>query len=491
MRAAEEMAEAEALHLVLIDLDKVGWSSLSVLEARPRGRFTSPVIALVNPETVQQHRSARYFKIRDFLVRPVSWVEVEMALDRCVENERLRRENVRLRQESDRYRMELVRSLIENPLGAVAPEKAESSPEDLQDAVDRSRRENRWKKLLHGEEDLSHLMETIIQLVTGEWKASRASLMLFDRSDGHLKIRQAAGLDEAIIDQTRVRLGQGPSGYVAETRKPLLVQDPLDYVLANWPQRHEHPSFASIPLVCAGELLGVLNVTGKNGGGEFTEEEMESLTAFGSTATEALDRLIVLEGLKEGYLATIKALALAIERKDPYTTGHSNRVCEYSLAIGRAMGLAEKQLEVLEAAAILHDVGKIGIPLSIVHKPGALSRDEVEELRQHPLIGSQLLGCLNHLKSEEDIVRHHHEWWNGEGYPDGLRGEDLSIGARIVAVADAYDAMTTHRSYRRAIESEAAFQEILSQSGAQFDPEVVRVFAELWNSRSGKLLLAS
>ncbi len=470
------------LNLFLIDLDRMGWGPLSEIQALTSQSGRAEVLAVARAETLAQHRAAKFFKVQEFLIHPVHPVQLEMALERCRNLHQLRQENSRLRRAADRYRLELAEQLYCRPADLLPPESpAESS--SMRKAIDQSRREKRWKSLLHGEENLDRLMGKIIELATKEWKADRASLMLFDRSEGHLKIKHAAGLDDDIVENTRVRIGEGPAGYVAKTRKPLLVQDSLDYVLANWPRRYEHPSFASIPLVCAGELLGVLNVTGRSAGKEFSEDELESLTAMGAIAAEALDRLLLFEGLKEGYLATMKALALAIERKDPYTTGHSSRVCQYSLMIARGMGLDEKAMETIESAALLHDIGKIGVPHAMVHKPGPLTQEEAQVLRRHPTIGWELLSCLRHWEAVRDAVRHHDEWWDGNGYPDGLRGNDIPLFTRIVTVADAYDAMTTERTYRGAAEHEAALEEIRSKSGIQFDPEVVDCFSRLWENK--------
>lgn len=483
----EHSVENSQSKIVLLDLDKNGWSSLSILEANPQNPNLVTVVAVVKPETLEIHRAARYFKVEEFLVRPLQPALVEMALERASERQRLKADNQRLRQSVDWYRLELAHHLFRNPLAMDHSPQTEKIPSSMLEAIERSKREKRWKEALHGDDSLDQLLEKIIALVTQEWKVARASLMLFDRSRGHLEIKRAVGLDEDIVRKTRVPMGQGPSGYVAETRKPLLVKDPLDYIVSNWPMRNENPSFASIPLLCAGELIGVLNVTGKKSGKEFTEEEMDYLTTFGSIVSDALDRVLLFEGLREGYLATIKSLAIAIERKDPYTSGHSLRVCEYSLAIAQEMGVSQKDLETLDSAAVLHDIGKIGIPLSIVHKPGPLTPEENHILRQHPKIGAELLGCLRHFNHERDVVRYHHEWWDGSGYPEGRKGDQLSLCTRIVAVADAYDAMTTHRSYRSAIQQELACREVQAQSGTQFDPDVVKAFTRLWHSTSGTL----
>jgi HD-GYP domain-containing protein (c-di-GMP phosphodiesterase class II) len=185
------------------------------------------------------------------------------------------------------------------------------------------------------------------------------------------------------------------------------------------------------------------------------------------------------EELRQGYLATIQALALAIELKDPYTNAHSTRVSRYSVALAKKMGLEESETDRIESAAILHDIGKIAVPYDILHKPGPLNAQENLVLRKHPEYGSQLLSFLRNYDVERETVRHHHEWFDGRGYPDGLRGEQLTLCTRIVAVADVYDALTTFRSYRVPQDRHSAFLEIEACSGTQFDPDVVEAMRSL------------
>lgn len=168
-----------------------------------------------------------------------------------------------------------------------------------------------------------------------------------------------------------------------------------------------------------------------------------------------------------------EALAAALDAKSPCMCGHSERVASLSLTLAREMGLTSAEQTRIHIGAHLHDVGKIGIPDAILNKPGLLSKTEFAVIRQHPEIGHKIVSKIKVLHSISDIVRHHHERFDGRGYPDGLEGENIPLGASIVAVADAFDAMTTLRSYRQALDLDAALEEMRNCRGTQFDPDII------------------
>jgi HAMP domain-containing protein len=194
---------------------------------------------------------------------------------------------------------------------------------------------------------------------------------------------------------------------------------------------------------------------------------------------------LMTEGLKESqmqlhrnYLNTIKSLALALEVKDPYTHGHSERVKNYSIDVARILGLSEQDIRLLEDVCILHDIGKIGIPENILSKPGPLSKEEWVQVKMHPLIGEKILQDIDFLKPGLSIVRDHHERPDGTGYPNNLKREEIPLMASIVAVADAFDAMTSDRPYRKAHTIDEALAILKDNKGTQFDSRVVDTFIE-------------
>ncbi len=198
-------------------------------------------------------------------------------------------------------------------------------------------------------------------------------------------------------------------------------------------------------------------------------------------STKSLARLY--EDLRNTYMRTIKVLAQAIDARDHYTHSHSENVAKYAVVIAEEMGLSVKDTELLRDACELHDLGKIGVEDRILSKPSSLTPEEFEEIKRHPTTGAQILEPLAFLGGVVDLVRQHHEHFNGTGYPQGLKGDDILLGARIIHVADAYEAMTSARSYRKIpLSREAAVAEIKKNNGTQFDPEVVEAFLKIVNT---------
>jgi putative two-component system response regulator len=183
--------------------------------------------------------------------------------------------------------------------------------------------------------------------------------------------------------------------------------------------------------------------------------------------------------IKTQFINTIRALEKALQAKNVYTEGHSRRVAEKSVEIARAMKVAREQIRHIELGALFHDIGKIGIRDEVLNKPGRLTESEYEHMKEHPLVAEQILSPIEELRPIVDIVKHEHERWDGKGYPTGLKGTEIPLGSRLIAIADAWDSMVYDRVYRKALPHDVALAEIEKHSGTQFDPECVRIFCEL------------
>ena len=194
------------------------------------------------------------------------------------------------------------------------------------------------------------------------------------------------------------------------------------------------------------------------------------------------------ENLEKAYLESIQTLRYTVEAKDRYTRGHSDRVAEYSVLIGKHMGLSEEELKTLRIGGLFHDIGKIGIPDAILLKEGKLDDNEYSEIKNHPSIGKHILSNASIFSNIIPIVYHHHEKYNGTGYPEQLAGENIPLLARITAVADTFDAMTSKRSYRNAIPLEYVRAEIEKCSGTQFDPKIANIFLDILDNHYDEIL---
>lgn len=210
------------------------------------------------------------------------------------------------------------------------------------------------------------------------------------------------------------------------------------------------------------------------------ERLMGDLQAKNRDLEVALQRLQEAQReVEKGYLTTIQSLALALEAKDRYTAGHSERVCRFAVLLARELGLPEDEVEIVKHAALLHDIGKIGMPEKILRKEGGLTAQEFSLVQDHPAVGAQILSPVRSFSRCLAGVRHHHERFDGMGYPDGLKGEQIPVAARIILIADTFDSITSDRSYRRARTVEYAVRQLRANAGSQFDPRIVGAFVGL------------
>jgi len=190
--------------------------------------------------------------------------------------------------------------------------------------------------------------------------------------------------------------------------------------------------------------------------------------------------------MRKMYLETIRALAAAIDAKDPYTQGHSERVAKIAVALAQELDLSNKEIENIEYTALLHDIGKIGIDDRILGKSSKLSNEEFEKIKEHPIVGAKIIEPVDFLKNSYKAIYHHHEKYNGKGYPDGLKEKDIPLLARIIAVADAYDAMGSDRPYRKKLSKDKILKELKDQTGKQFDPEIVKALISVLDKEREK-----
>jgi putative nucleotidyltransferase with HDIG domain len=222
-----------------------------------------------------------------------------------------------------------------------------------------------------------------------------------------------------------------------------------------------------------------------NGDSRFGERDLYYLSVMANKAASAMESLALYENIYNNLLATLYAFVKAIEARDPYTKQHSHRVTRIAMVLAKAMDRTAEEQDILNVAGLLHDIGKIGIRDEILLKPGRLSREEFSIIQQHPVIGADIMDHLGLWHREKMIVRYHHERFDGTGYPDGLKGEEIPLLARILSVADVYDAIASDRAYRRRMEEDKILQIMYGGSGTQFDPEIIDIFRQLY--RAGEM----
>lgn len=231
-----------------------------------------------------------------------------------------------------------------------------------------------------------------------------------------------------------------------------------------------------VPLRASGRINGFVAAMRQDAVRAYTEGYRKTLSLYADRAAASLENLRLVENLEQTFLQTIESLASALEARDVYTKGHSERVAQWAMILGELMELDRDAMEDLRRGALLHDIGKIGVNMEALNRPGELTSEEVREFRMHTLIGKRILEPIAFLKGAIPGVVHHHERWDGGGYPLGLKGEEIPLAARILAIADSFEVMITDRVYRKAMSLDAARAELKRCAGTQFDPEIVARF---------------
>ncbi|MEW6187350.1 MAG: HD domain-containing phosphohydrolase [Thermodesulfobacteriota bacterium] len=288
--------------------------------------------------------------------------------------------------------------------------------------------------------------------------------------EGYLKIKKAIGVSEKDILVKRSFWED-----IIKTRRHYLAG--LGEINPHTGEPLSYP-FLSLPFLIKDVVFGLLNLANKADGSDFTDDDVSlALTLVNKTALR-IENNVLYEVVYNNLVNSLKSLVISIEARDPYTRFHSERVTAFSLQIAEVLGLSDEEKDAIKFGGYLHDIGKIGIRDGILLKPGPLNGEERSDVRQHPIIGDNILKPLKFFPKEREIIRYHHEWFNGKGYPERLAGKDIPLLARVLALGDAYDAMTSSRPYRKAMTHEQAIVEIIKNAGEQFDEDIVQAFFE-------------
>ncbi len=327
-------------------------------------------------------------------------------------------------------------------------------------------------------QNIDSFLDLIVETVAEALSAKVGVLMLVDENSKDLFIKSVYGVAYNREKTYRMKIEKCPFSSIFQTKKPLLIPkiEGLEFTVPEQGAIFETPLLAA-PLLMHDKVLGIISVSGKKNAGEFQEESMNLLFNLALQTAVAIENSRLSENAEKTYFETISALALAVEAKDQYSRGHLDRVAEYALKIAHKLNLSEEDINILRDGARLHDLGKIGILDEILKKPGSLSPQEWDIMKKHTEIGEGIIKPIRSLSKLSDVVRHHHEKLDGSGYPDGLKGDEISLLARILCVADIFDALTTDRPYRKALTFEEAKAELIKMKG-KLDPKIVDTFLE-------------
>ncbi|MFH1359575.1 MAG: HD domain-containing phosphohydrolase [Candidatus Omnitrophota bacterium] len=327
-------------------------------------------------------------------------------------------------------------------------------------------------------ENIDTFLDLILETFAESLGSSKAILFLTDDEGAHLIVRAMHGSSQPLDRNIKIRFDQGSFKTLVKAEKPMIIEkiecdDLPDRLKENL---FEEPLLCA-PLVLHEKLLGAIVISKKEDGKPFVKDELNLLNNVALQTAVAIENSKLNQDAEKTYFETISALALAVEAKDLYSRGHLDRVSDYAAKIAKRLNLSNHDVAILRDAARLHDVGKIGVYDDVLRKPGRLTPEERQMISKHPEVGESIIKPIHSLRPLCDIVRHHHERLDGSGYPDGLKGEEISLLARILMVADIYDALTTDRPYRRALANEEAKQ-ILMDMNDKIDMNVVKTLFE-------------
>lgn len=321
--------------------------------------------------------------------------------------------------------------------------------------------------------DLPTLLNEVVVFLTKDLGHDYSAVFLHDRESEELRLYAQAGtMAKDVPDGFTQSVNVGMAGWVARNGQPLVAndvgQDPVQASVAGLASRAR----MCLPLKVGDDVLGVLDLESRTPGA-FIEDEVDAIGTLSRQLAIAIHNATVFKRERDLYMAAIKTLAEAVDARDHRTRAHSSRVSHYALMIAREMNLPAETLPTIEYAGVLHDIGKIGLEDTVLKKKGALDPLERAQVMEHPVKGANILQQVAQFREIVPLVKHHHEWWAGGGYPDGISGEAIPLGSRILAVADSFDAMTTDRPYRLGLRPEEAITRLQAGRGTQFDPTVV------------------
>ena len=442
---AAALTELQQAHydLIISDLKMPRMGGIELLEAIGTAAPNALTVIMTGFGTVETAIDAMKRGAYDYILKPFKVEEVIHVVQRGLEKQRLAAENLRLREALSLYKV------------SEAIAASLSLEEVLSTAGDAAIHE------IHGD-----LVSTWLEDGEGNYferqrllppPGKRTPSIPEDASLGAFDPR--AFTDHFTSESVLLEHGQRAERFFAT--QPALP-----------PQ-----SLLAVPLKMQTRLLGWITATSFTRAKRFDEGQRKLLSIVGSRTAAAIENARLYEDLRATFQQTIEGLANAIDKMDRYTAGHSDRVATYAMYLATRLGLPPDQIEIVRQSALMHDIGKIGCVLNL-NKPGKLTQDEYEAFKKHPGYGKDILEPIRFLNPLIPGVHLHHERWDGRGYPLGLKGNDVPLMARIIAVADTYDAMTSDRAYRRALPHEVAVAEIERCSGTQFDPEVVVSFNE-------------
>ncbi len=446
------------IDLVLLDYVMPGMNGLELLRIIREKYGFLPVIMMTAYGEKNLAVDALNNRCDGFMEKPFSPDELILEIERAEKNQNLRS-----------FKYKHLRAIAEKELDEISFQSYAVYIEG--------------KLLAHGL-DLNKLADIALDMFVELMRVEFGYLMLFNEKSQELSVKSVKGLkQEYIKKESSIKTEKDVVKWIVDWGKPILLSD-IDDLFAReffgkMSEKIGLEITTSCPLIVRNKFVGLINLGEKESKKPFSRKDVQLLSSMSDHIAVAIENAKLYEGLLKSYLSAVSALAEAIETKDPYTRGHSERVSKYAALIAKSMNFSKSEIEGIRVAGILHDIGKIGVPEGILLKFAPLTDAEFSVIKEHPVASAKIIEKAAFPWEIEPLARHHHERYDGTGYPDGLKGEDIPLGARILAVADTYEALLADRPYRRGFPKEKALEIIKEAAGIQLDPKIVPVFLEL------------
>ncbi|MFZ5568769.1 MAG: HD domain-containing phosphohydrolase [Thermodesulfobacteriota bacterium] len=463
---AMEVLNRSRIDCCFTDINMPEMDGLELAERIRKLDNTIPVIVMTGYPSLDNTIRTLKNGVVDFLIKPVNLNQMEVCVRRVLRERQLFVENILLKKEVEgKARLEKINQEL-----LYKVEELNVLNRIMNDVAAVSRSADVYKRIVEMTVELTHADISRFYVINdAEQRPFEVAAFRRDSATGE---SGGEGLD-AIKDEAFQQLIME----AVSDELPLLISN-------NQGTRGLSPRTASlmvVPMKIQEKVFGVLTAKVVSGGKRFSDKELYYLSFMTQRAAYAIENLALYEHINSGLITTLNAFVKAIEARDPYTEQHSNRVTEVAVKIGKAIGCSEEEIDILNIAGPLHDIGKIGIRDDILLKPGRLTEQEFEKIKEHPDIGAGIIGQLGMWDEHQGIIRHHHERYDGSGYPDGLKADEIPFLARILSVADAYDAMASDRAYRKKMPVEKVLAILKEGAGSQFDPRCVDVFLRIFH----------
>lgn len=440
---AVDLIKAQPVDLILTDLIMGKISGVNVLDQTMKSHPDAIVILMTGQPTIENAVTVLKSGAYDYLVKPFSMDTLRAVIKRGLEKQKLYRENIHLKEAVSLYK-------ISEAMGSTIR--------------------------------LDFLLNLILETAIKELDADMASFLLVDEKTNRVIPKASLGVPPQMLQSGLLTGLDNISKWVIKHGRPRVFDKDQfgDRFLSHHLRKYIRSAIVH-PLLAKGKVIGILILIRSEGStSPFTTGQLQSLSIIASKAASAIENSILYEELKESYMQTLTALANAVEARDIYTRGHTERVCLMAESLGGQMEWDEEKLWEVKMGGILHDIGKLGVPDAILNKAQALTHEEFETMKQHPICGAKILESISFLAPAVPYVLYHHERFDGKGYPYGLRKEQIPVQGRLMAVVDTFDAMTSNRPYRKAKNFKLALKEIRECAGTQFDPHMAQLFVNTW-----------